>query len=209
MNHKLIGGFVAPLAVVLSLAGPATATPAAAASATALSAITIDNFGKVDDAYYRGSQPDRREYQELAKLGVKTVIDLQADGHDNEKTLVQQAGMTFHRIPLTTTERPSEAAVKAFLSIVNDPANQPVYVHCAGGQHRTGVMTAVYRMTKYGWNEGKAYDEMKQYKFETFIGHPVLRRFVHDFYEKLVPVSNPLVVAAALPAVSTSIAGQP
>ena len=209
MNHKLIGGFVAPLAVVLSLAGPASAKPSPAASATALSAITIDNFGKIDDAYYRGSQPDRREYQELAKLGVKTVIDLQADGHDNEKSLVQQAGMTFHRIPLTTTERPSEAAVKAFLAIVNDPANQPVYVHCAGGQHRTGVMTAVYRMTKYGWNEGKAYDEMKQYKFETFIGHPELRHFVHDFYEKLVPVASSVVAAAALPAASASIVGQP
>lgn len=208
MTRKLIGSFVAPLAVVLSLAGPASAKPAAASS-TALSAITIDNFGKIDDAYYRGSQPGRVEYGELAKLGVKTVIDLQADGRDNEKSLVEKAGMTFHRIPLTTTERPSEAAVKSFLSIVNDPANQPVYVHCAGGQHRTGVMTAVYRMTKYGWNEDKAYDEMKHYKFETFIGHPELRHFVHDFYEKLVPVASTLVAAAPLPAANTSIAGQP
>ena len=207
--NKLIWGTVAPLTIMFSLAGAVSAEPAAASATAALSAITIDNFGKIDDAYYRGSQPDRKEYSELAKLGVKTVIDLQADGHDNEKSLVQRAGMTFYRIPLTTTERPSEAAVKTFLSIVNDPAKQPVYVHCAGGQHRTGVMTAVYRMTKYGWNEEKAYDEMKQFKFETFIGHPELRHFVHDFYEKLVPVKNPLVVAAALPAVSTSIAGQP
>src|SRR5205807_9502802 len=111
--------------------------------------------------------------------------------------------------PLTTTERPSDAAVKQFLSIVDDPAKQPVYVHCAGGQHRTGVMTAVYRMTKYGWSEDRAYDDMKQHKFETFIGHPELRHFVHDFYEKLVPVASSLVAAAALPAVSSSIAGQP
>jgi protein tyrosine/serine phosphatase len=75
--------------------------------------------------------------------------------------------------------------VKQFLSIVNDPERQPVYVHCQGGQHRTGVMTAVYRMANYGWTEGKAYAEMKQFKFETFIGHPELRHFVHDYYSRL------------------------
>ena len=38
--------------------------------------------------------------------------------------------MTFHRIPMTTHETPSSAKVAQFLKLVNDPANQPVYVHC-------------------------------------------------------------------------------
>src|SRR5207248_8951448 len=114
------------------------------------------------------------------------------------------AGMSFFRMPLTTSERPPEAAVKQFLAIVSDPARQPVYVHCQGGQHRTGVMTAVYRMTKYGWNEDKAYDEMKHYKFETFFGHPELRSFVHDFYAKLTPVASTVAVAAPLPTADVS-----
>lgn len=181
------------LSVSVSAASPA-------ASTAELASVRIDNFAKVDDDYYRGAQPDRSDYAELARLGVKTVIDLQSDGKQREKGLVEQAGMSFYRIPLTTTERPPDAAVKQFLSLVNDPAKQPVYVHCAGGQHRTGVMTAVYRMTKYGWSEDKAYDEMKQYKFETFIGHPALRSFVHDFYSKLTPVKSPILAAAPLPA---------
>ncbi len=115
---------------------------------------------------------------------------------------VERAGMTFFRIPLTTSERPSDGAVKQFLSIVNDATRQPVYVHCQGGQHRTGVMTAVYRMTKYGWSEDQAYNEMKQYKFETFFGHPELRHFVHDYFEKLTPVASALAVSAPLPAVN-------
>ena len=41
-----------------------------------------------------------------------------------------------------------------FLKIVNDPKNQPVYVHCVGGRHRTGVMTAIYRMTVDKWSLG-------------------------------------------------------
>jgi uncharacterized protein (TIGR01244 family) len=188
---------VVGLSVCLSAASPAPSTVEPAS-------VRIDNFAKVDDDYYRGAQPDRSDYAELARLGVKTVIDLQSDGKQMEKVLVEQAGMSFYRIPLTTSERPSDAAVNQFLALVNDPGKQPVYVHCAGGQHRTGVMTAVYRMTKYGWTEAKAYDEMKQYKFETFLGHPELRSFVHDFYSKLTPVKSPTLVAAPLPASDAS-----
>jgi tyrosine-protein phosphatase SIW14 len=198
---KVIGRFVFPSVFSLALAASTSAIAASpaspAASAAAVSRVHISNFGKVGDEYYRGAQPDGRDYDDLAALGVKTVIDLTKDGRDNEKGMVEHAGMSFVRIPMTTGERPSDAAVKQFLSIVNDPAKQPVYVHCQGGQHRTGVMTAVYRMTKYGWTEDKAYDEMKQYKFETFFGHPELRQFVHDFFTKLPPATAPIVATAA------------
>jgi tyrosine-protein phosphatase SIW14 len=203
-HRKLNRRLVASLTVALAVGGytghlMAASPAAAAASAAGLSRIHIDNFGKVDDLYYRGAQPDGRDYNDLAAIGVKTVIDLTRNGRENEKGFVERAGMTFYRIPLSTGERPSDGAVRQFLSIVNDPAKQPVYVHCQGGQHRTGVMTAVYRMTKYGWTEDKAYDEMKQYKFETFFGHPELRHFVHDYYVKLTPVKSVEAVAAPLP----------
>jgi protein tyrosine/serine phosphatase len=147
--------------------------------------IRIRNFGRTDDNYYRGAQPESRDYDDLAGLGVKTVIDLTRDGRPDEPALVQRAGMKFYRIPLTTSERPSEAAVAQFLKLVKDPANQPVFVHCQGGRHRTGVMTAVYRMTEDGWSADRAYQEMKQYHFEGFPGHPVLKQFVYDYYVKL------------------------
>ena len=188
---KLIGRLAAPVAIAVALAtSSAAASPAAVG--TALSRVHIDNFGQVDDEYYRGAQPDGRDYDDLAKLGVKTIIDLTKGGRDDEKGMVEQAGMTFFRIPMTTSDRPADSSVQQFLSLVNDPARQPVYVHCQGGQHRTGVMTAVYRMTKYGWTEDKAYDEMKQYKFESFFGHPELRSFVHAYYSHLTPSASPV-----------------
>jgi protein tyrosine/serine phosphatase len=163
-------------ALVWFLVGSAYAqTPAAPAS------IRIDNFGQVDATYYRGAQPEARDYPALATLGIKTVIDLTEDGRVDEQGLVERAGMKFYRIPMTTWDRPAEAVVKQFLTLVNDPANQPVFVHCQGGRHRTGTMTAVYRITKDGWNADRAYAEMKQYGFETLIGHPVLKKFVYDF----------------------------
>jgi tyrosine-protein phosphatase SIW14 len=147
--------------------------------------IRITNFGKINNNYYRGAQPDDRDYKDLAALGVRTVIDLTREGRANEQRLVEQAGMKFHRIPMTTSERPSDTAVAQFLKLVNDPASQPVYVHCQGGRHRTGIMTAVYRMTQDGWNADRAYQEMKQYRFEGFPGHPTLKKFVYDYYSHM------------------------
>jgi protein tyrosine/serine phosphatase len=149
------------------------------------SKIRIKNFGQTSEAYYRGAQPESRDYPALAGIGVKTVIDLTRDGRADEQGLVEHAGMRFYRIPLTTSERPSEAAIAQFLSLVNNPANQPVFVHCQGGRHRTGVMTALYRMTNDGWDANHAYEEMRQYHFEGFPAHPVLKQFVFDYYTKL------------------------
>jgi len=159
-------------------------------SSPSLSKIRINNFGQTNVNYFRGAQPERGDYPALASLGVKTVIDLTQDGREEEKGLVERAGMHFYRIPMTTSDRPSEAALTQFLKLVNDPGNWPVYVHCQGGRHRTGVMTAVYRMTQDGWNADRAYQEMKQYRFEGFPGHPVLKQFVFDYYRKLAQTNS-------------------
>src|SRR5262245_19628559 len=83
---------------------------AAAKSTDALAAIRIDNFGKIDDHYYRGAQPEASDYADLARLGIKTVIDLTRDGRSDEPGFVKRAGMQFYQIPLTTSEAPSAAA---------------------------------------------------------------------------------------------------
>jgi len=178
---------LAALAVLLIGAGGA-----ARAGNARLSAIRIDNVGIVNDHYYRGAQPTSADYPDLAALGVKTVIDLTREGRADEKGLVEAAGMKFMRIPLTTTEAPTGADVAQFLLLVTDPANQPVYVHCQGGRHRTGTMTAIYRMTQDGWTPARAYEEMKQYRFEGFPGHPELKKFVLGYRPSTEPVGAPL-----------------
>jgi len=181
----LVRRHVCALSAVLAVASLAASAPAKTNSDLKLSSIRINNFGRINDNYYRGAQPESGDYGDLAALGVKTVIDLTRDGRDEESGLVRRAGMKFYRIPMTTSDRPSDTAVAKFLQLVNDPANQPVYVHCQGGRHRTGVMTAVYRMTQDGWTADKAYQEMKLYKFEGFPGHPTLKKFVFDYYGQI------------------------
>jgi protein tyrosine/serine phosphatase len=172
-------------AVLLTLLSTVSQALAKSSTTENLTGIKIGNFGRIDDSYYRGAQPFGNDYADLAALGIKTVIDLTGDGRSDEQAFVERAGMKFYRIPLTTSNWPSDAAVTQFLKLVNDRANQPVFVHCQGGRHRTGTMTAVYRMTHYGWTADQAYTEMKKYHFEGFLGHPALKKFVYDFYTRL------------------------
>jgi tyrosine-protein phosphatase SIW14 len=167
-------------------------------SAITTAQISIGNFGQINDLYFRGEQPVGRDYSDLAALGVKTVIDLQADGDNaDEAQLVKTAGMTFHRIPMTTHAAPTAAQLAEFLKIVTDPDRQPVYVHCAGGRHRTGVMTAVYRMVHDGWTPDRAFQEMKQYKFGADFLHPEFKRFVYGYKPDTTPAHAAPQVAAA------------
>ena len=166
----------------VAISAPAVAqTPPSTTASASFSRIRIGNFGKVNDNYFRGSQPKGSDFSALAALGVKTVIDLQLDGPSSEAASVTAAGMKFFRIGMTTSKAPTEAQIEQFFEIVNNPVNQPVYVHCAGGRHRTGTMTALYRMTFDGWNPVQAYNEMKQYRFEGFPDHPVLRNYVYAY----------------------------
>jgi len=141
----------------------------------------ISNFGCINETFYRGAQPKGRDYDDLAAMGVKTVIDLQEDGERNEQQMVEGAGMKFYRIGLSDNSWPSRDKPEQFLKIVNDPANQPVFVHCHGGRHRAGIMTAIYRMTHDAWSAERAYAEMKQYGFESGFGHGGLKDYVYDY----------------------------
>ena len=73
--------------VALAIAVPASAKdaePASGAAATAAPAVQIENFGRINDNYFRGAQPVRpgATSTALAALGVKTIIDLQRDDYD-------------------------------------------------------------------------------------------------------------------------------
>jgi protein tyrosine/serine phosphatase len=166
------------------------------APAVSAPAIRIDNFGRINTNDYRGGQPLGRDYGGLAALGIHTVIDLQADGaNDDEARLVEAAGMRFHRIPMTTRVPPTVWQLAQFLSIVNDPTAQPVFVYCKGRKHRTGVMTAVYRMEQDRWTADQAFREMKGYKFGLDFLHPEFKQFVYTYR----PAGLARVGAAASP----------
>ena len=170
--------FAASTAVALALS---ILTAAQAAQRDDLANVRVKNFGRINENFYRGAQPQQRDIGDLAAMGIKSVIDLQEDGESREPEWVESAGMKFFRIGLSDKSSPSPDNAEQFLKIVNDPVNQPVFIHCHGGRHRAGAMTAVYRMTHDGWSADRAYQEMKRYEFESGFGHGALRAYVYDY----------------------------
>ncbi|MEP7271059.1 MAG: tyrosine-protein phosphatase [Acidobacteriota bacterium] len=141
----------------------------------------VKNFGRIGDHLFRGAQPRAEDYSVLAKLGIKTVIDLRDDPLDYARERAIQAGLQYISFPLSDHDYPQADAADKFLSLVSTEANWPIFIHCAGGRHRTGVMTAVYRMTVEGWDIERAYKEMKEYDFYTRFGHQVMKDFIFDY----------------------------
>jgi len=176
--RRSLGALLAMLVLAVAAAAQTSQQPAAAN-------VKIKNFGQMDERFYRGAQPKENDYQALADLGIKTVVDLQNKPKDYEKAAVEALGMRYVNIPMSDKDYPDDAQIKAFLKLAEDPATGKFYVHCAGGRHRTGVMGAVYRFDKYHWNFEQVYKEMKDYDFYTSWGHGYMKKYVEDYWKRI------------------------
>lgn len=130
----------------------------------------LPNFHQVNQGLYRGAQPREGGIQKLAALGIKTVLNLRvADERTrSEETEARAAGLNFFNVAMEGLDRPRDEQVKRTLEIINDAANQPVFVHCKHGADRTGVVIAIYRMTHDGWSTEEALREAKRYGLSFF-----------------------------------------
>jgi len=184
LSHK-VWGAAAAVTLICAITLTANAIPGHKQTAGDNVAVEIENFGKVNDHFYRGAQPKGRNYEQLAALGIKTIVDLREDARDDARSATERARMRYINLPMKEKSYPQADTATRFLQIVNDEANWPVFVHCAGGRHRTGVMTAVYRMSVDGWGIDRAYQEMKRYDFSTSWGHGAYKDYVYDYYRDL------------------------
>lgn len=152
------------LGVLLSVAACAHPfAPTKIDPASPLAAVHVNNFAEVAPGVYRGANPDDAGYAALKSIGVKTVVDLRS-GHDDGTARAH--GLDVVHIPMNSFPKiadPTDAEVRRFLEVVTDPKMQPVYVHCAQGCDRTGVMCAIYRMEVDGWTADQALAEMRAF----------------------------------------------
>ncbi|HEX8186113.1 MAG TPA: tyrosine-protein phosphatase [Blastocatellia bacterium] len=145
--------------------------------------IKVKNFGQMDENFYRGAQPKPTDYQDLKALGIKAIIDLRDDPTNYEKRDAEALGMRYFNIPMSDKEKPKNEQIAAFFTIMQDSTNFPFYVHCVGGRHRTGLIGALYRYSKYDWDYDTVYKEMKNYDYYSRWGHGAIKDFVYDYYQ--------------------------
>jgi len=136
----------------------------------------VPGFAEVSDTLYRGAQPTAEGFAELKKMGIKTVVSLRYLGSDQDSL----KGLGLQHVQIHCNPfHPEEEDVVAFLKVVTEPGNQPVFVHCRQGIDRTGMMVAIYRVIIQDWAREKAIAEMKAMGFnEAWEG---IERYVHSF----------------------------
>jgi protein tyrosine/serine phosphatase len=194
----LVLPFVLGTALLAAAPGAATATDSLGPMHAA--GIGLDNFGIVDGRIYRGAQPGRDDYRALAALGVTVIIDLRLDSKSSSRGYAEAAGLTYVNIAIDDHGQPTDLDVVAFLKALDENPTTKIYVHCAGGRHRTGSMIAVYRMVRDGWTLERAYQEMLAYDFYTRSGHEGFKSFVDRYWQRMN--ANPASVPAAAVQVS-------
>lgn len=130
--------------------------------------------------FYRSGQMTADGFrQAILTYGIKTVINAQdafpdPDLHKTffqrntikETEICRELGVRYVHLPPDLISRKQipdhrPVAIDKYLAILDDPANYPVLVHCLAGLHRTGVLTAVYRMEYQGWDRPQALDELR------------------------------------------------
>lgn len=124
----------------------------------------IPNFHQVDEHLFRGAQPAAGDFQSLAAMGIKTVLDLREEGHSAaEEKLVEAAGMRYVSLPMSGLTAPSDEQISRALAILEDSASGPVFVHCRRGADRTGTVIACYRIEHDGWKNRQALEEARAF----------------------------------------------
>lgn len=126
----------------------------------------VPNFGEVTPTLYRGGQPSKEGFANLAKLGINIVVDLRGS-RAGERRVVTALGMRYVAIPWRCFS-PHDEVFAQFLTLLRENPGKKVFVHCKVGDDRTGMDIAAYRMAEQGWTPEDAKKEMAAYGVNWF-----------------------------------------
>ena len=142
----------------------------------------VENFHQVSERIYRGAQPTEDGFRELAKMGIKTVVDLRREAAQarREQRIVEALGMKFLSVPMQM-EAPTDEQISRVMQELNSETG-PVFVHCHGGRDRTGTVIACYRKAHDKWDTQKALEEANLDGMRRDVG---MRKYVGRFGSSL------------------------
>jgi len=127
---------------------------------------------EVAPGIYRGSMPeDLNDFALLKDLGIRTLYTLVTNTQDieREQKLGAAMGMTVVSVPVNPLGIPSNKKIDFLLEQIQDPRNQPAFLHCRHGKDRTGLVFGIFRVEVQGWSPQKAYDEMIDIGFNPWL----------------------------------------
>jgi tyrosine-protein phosphatase SIW14 len=153
---------------------------------------------------YRSGQMTAAGFREtIERHHIKTVVNLQHENPDpllpenwlgkgtvHESELCKQLGVKYVLLkpdifPPGNTVDKEPPVVEEWLSLLKDE-NYPILLHCKAGLHRTGRLTAIYRMEHHGWSPGEALRELRANGYG-FVASSENDAFVVQFIQNYKP----------------------
>jgi len=156
MNVKAVAG---SLVVALSAVASAGEPPAARNERWAVP-ITLEgvpNLHRITPTLYRSEQPTPLGFQNLEKLGIRTVINLRAFNSDDDE--VRGTALRTARVKILTWNVDDDHVIDV-MRMLRNVDDGPFLIHCQHGADRTGLMSAMYRVLEQGWSVDDAVAEL-------------------------------------------------
>ena len=129
-------------------------------------------FAEVEPgALYRGGYPTGHHVRDMAdEYRIRTIVNLSPGGDEasqskelEECTTAAQLGIRVLPFPMPGDGMADFASLDAAADALADPANRPVFFHCAAGKMRSGAVLAAYRMKHCRWPLKEAMAEARRY----------------------------------------------
>lgn len=164
-----------------------------------------------DGRVYRSGQMTADGFREaIRKYSLRTVLNLQSSDDDKsgkvdladpllpktpfggprrkESEVVADAGAAYVQIDCNTLDRTGPNGYPEILDkvyeVFDDERNYPILIHCKAGLHRTGLVTAAYRMEYEGRTRSEALEELRANGFGEFKAtdaNVYIKAGIHEF----------------------------
>lgn len=123
----------------------------------------VRNFSRVDATFACGGATTPEAVAALKSDGFVSIINLRAADEtearvDEAKKAAADAGVKYFHLPFRATAPDAMEVADRFLATVQDPANQPAFIHCGSGS-RVGALWTIKRVRLDGWPLEKALAE--------------------------------------------------
>ena len=115
----------------------------------------LKNAHEINEEIYRSDQPSKKDFLELERMGIRTVISLRRRVDDAKK--VKSTAIRLIQIPVKTNHITLENVIEVMNAMTT--CERPLLIHCRRGIDRTGCMIAFYRMLFHGWSKEQAIAE--------------------------------------------------
>ena len=140
----------------------------------------ITNFARVETTIACAGATTPAGVAEVKRMGYASIINLRQASEaganvEAEEAAAKAAGVTYVYLHLNTAS-PDPAVVEQFLKAVTEPANQPVFVHCASA-NRAAALWMIKRMTVDAWDADRASTEAAALG----LTNPALKTFALDY----------------------------